>query len=123
MRKWTALGAIVGVAAVAGMSGGCSLGTQSDGDSPILILTSPTTDTVAGSVLIAADAQDPSGINKVRFSVDAAVLFDDLTAPYQTLWQTGPATEGAHTLKAEAFDGSGNTTTVTKLVIVTGPKQ
>ena len=123
MRKWTALVSIVGVGAGAGISGGCSRGDQTDGEAPSLILTSPTSDTVGGSVLIAADAQDASGIDKVRFSVDAAVLFDDFTAPYQTIWLAGLGASGAHTLKVEAFDGAGSTTTITKVVIVTDSKQ
>jgi hypothetical protein len=122
-RRWTALVALAGVAGTAGLAGGCSLGTQSDGESPSLIITSPTTDTVSGTVVFSADAVDASGIAKVRFSVDATLLVEDLTVPYETVWHSGPASKGAHTLKAEAFDLSGNSTLVTKVVIVTDPKQ
>ena len=123
MRKWSALLAIAGVGVGAWGAGGCSLGNQTDSAAPGLILTSPTTDTVAGSVVISADAQDESGIDRVRFSVDNKVLYDDFSAPYETVWQSGPSAGGPHTLKVEATDGTGNTSSITKVVIVTDPKQ
>ncbi len=117
---------VIGLAAVgigALFAAGCSLGGQTDSDSPILIITSPTSDTVSGAVLFSADARDASGIAKVRFSVDNTVLIEVFTAPYSTVWQTGVGLTASHTLKAEAFDPTGNSTLVTKVVIVTAPKQ
>lgn len=75
--------------------------------------------TVSGSsVAFTANASDAGGISKVRFWVDTTYLGFDSAAPYAKTWNTTGFTDGAHTLKVEAFDNASNLTTVTISVTV-----
>jgi hypothetical protein len=65
--------------------------------------------TVSGSVSVTAGASDASGISKVAFYRDAAVLLGTATAsPYAILWDSSTVSAGAHTLYAVATDNAGN---------------
>ncbi len=80
--------------------------------------------TVCGSVTISADASDSSGVTQVQFFVDGVLLSTDSIAPYSASWDTTTATEGAHSLTAQASDAAGNTGTsaaVNVTVDNTGP--
>jgi hypothetical protein len=112
---------IVLAALAVAVGSGCGLGPTTDGDPPVLILTAPTSDTVSGNFPITADAQDVSGIAKVRFSVDNSLLLDDDTAPYATSWET--KAEGIHTIKVDATDRAGNSASVTKVIVVVDGRQ
>jgi hypothetical protein len=112
---------VVAMAGVAGALAGCfgDLADQTDTDSPILAITSPRqADTVSGLVSIQADALDSGGIDVVKFFVDGTLLTTDLRAPYQTVWNTNSVTKGAHSLRVEATDLVGNSSTESIVVIV-----
>jgi len=63
------------------------------------------------TVTAKAAAPDDSGIDKVEFYVDDQLKFTDTSTPYEFEWDTLAETEGAHALKAIAFDSKGNTAT------------
>ena len=121
MRTTVTILLLAGFGALVGSA--CSLGPTTDGDSPALIITAPSTDSVSGAVPFSASAADPSGIARVKFFVDDVLLADDLTTPYATVWNTTPAIQGPHELKVEATDGVGNTTSLTKVVVVIEGRQ
>lgn len=86
-----------------------SVTTQSDTDSPIVFITSPKADsTVGGAVAFTAQALDGFGVDSVVFKVDGVAIGTDLTDPFSVLWSTQAAGNGVHSLRAEAFDPSGN---------------
>src|SRR5260221_515213 len=68
---------------------------------------------VSDTVTIAAKATSPddAGIEKVEFYVDNQLKYTDSSTPYELTWDTLAETEGAHALKAVAFDAKGNTAT------------
>jgi tetratricopeptide (TPR) repeat protein len=63
------------------------------------------------SVTIKASTTDDGGIDKVEFYIDDQLKGADSSTPYEFEWNTLEGTEGAHALKAVAFDAKGNTTT------------
>jgi beta-lactam-binding protein with PASTA domain len=67
---------------------------------------------VAGNVLVTAAASDNVGVAGVTL-MDGGVPIgaEVLTAPFQTVWQTGLVTDGTHSLTAVARDAAGNTAT------------
>jgi O-glycosyl hydrolase len=75
--------------------------------------------TVSGSVTVSsATAADNVGIRGVQFLLDGALLgVEDVTAPYSIQWNTGSATNGAHSLVAIARDWQGNVTTSAALQV------
>jgi hypothetical protein len=74
--------------------------------------------TVNGTITVAADASDASGVVGVQFLLDGAPLgAEDLTAPYSVSWATAPAPNGPHTLAARARDAAGNVTTSAAVAI------
>jgi len=80
---------------------------------PTVSITSPTPGaTVSGNVSVTASASGGSGIGRVAFYRDAAVLLGTATAsPYAITWDSSTASAGAHTLYAVATDNAGNTGT------------
>ncbi|MGH7484721.1 MAG: Ig-like domain-containing protein, partial [bacterium] len=89
-------------------------GTSSGGGTstpPTVSITNPTAGTsVSGTVTLAADASDNTGISKVQFQMDGTNLGSAATqAPYAVSWDTTTASAGTHTLTAIATDSSGNT--------------
>ena len=105
--------ALIGLAAA-----GCGLGTE-ESFSPVISITSPRTQTVRGIVDFSANVLDDTGIDEVRFYADGVLLGTDSEGPYQVLWNTleGVA-DGNHTLRVEADDISGNSSSVSQVVIV-----
>lgn len=67
--------------------------------------------TVSGSVTITATASDNVGVTKVEFFSDLVKLGEDLIAPFSVVWNTLPASNGAHSLTAKVTDTSNNQTT------------
>ena len=59
---------------------------------------------VYGTVEVMAKASDDIGVLKVQFFVDNALVAEDGTAPYKMGWDSDEFDEGAHTLKAIAYD-------------------
>ncbi|TFH46148.1 MAG: hypothetical protein E4G94_03055 [ANME-2 cluster archaeon] len=73
--------------------------------------------TVSGSITITTVPIDDSGIDKVDFYIDDALLAET-TDPYQTTWDTITIPDGSHTIKAIATDTIGQTASDTITVIV-----
>ncbi|HLF06894.1 MAG TPA: Ig-like domain-containing protein, partial [Thermoplasmata archaeon] len=61
-----------------------------------------------GTVVVEADARDDTGVAKVEFLLDGALLGEDATAPYSVQWDTRTARDGDHTLLARAHDAAKN---------------
>lgn len=64
--------------------------------------------TVAGTLTVAATAQDDVAVTRVRFFADDALVGEDTTPPYEIDWDTRTLPEGEHTVAAKAFDAAGN---------------
>ncbi|OGG57073.1 MAG: hypothetical protein A3F84_04570 [Candidatus Handelsmanbacteria bacterium RIFCSPLOWO2_12_FULL_64_10] len=68
--------------------------------------------TVAGTIMVRANAADTVGIAGVQFFLDGAVLgAEERYAPYEIWWNTATAADGTHTITAVARDAAGNRTT------------
>jgi len=60
-------------------------------------------------VIIKVSATDNINVAKVDFYIDEKVVFSDLSAPYEYIWNTRKVSTGAHRIKAIASDPSNNT--------------
>ncbi len=80
---------------------------------PTVSLTAPVSGArLAGTVTLAADATDGSGVvSQVEFLLDGALLGIDTSAPFSFSWNTQTAANGGHTLSARATDPYGNVAT------------
>ena len=85
-------------------------GGNPDVTPPSVSVTAPAAgSTLSGSVTVSAGASDNGGIvSLVEFFVDGSLKASDTTAPYSFAWDTGTASDGAHTLTAKAYDPSSN---------------
>ncbi len=86
--------------------------TVSDTAPPTVSITSPSSGaTVTGTTTVTATASDNAGVAGVQFKLDGATLgAEDTSAPFSVSWNTTTATNGSHTLTAQARDAAGNTT-------------
>lgn len=76
-----------------------------DSIAPTVSITAPVNgSTISGVQVLTADASDNVGVTRVEFYVDSTLVYTDTEAPYQTNLSTGTYGNGAHTLKAKAFD-------------------
>jgi len=83
--------------------------TPTDTTPPTVDLIDPTEgDTVFHVETLSATAGDDFAVDRVEFLVGGALVASDTTAPYEFSWDTSSVTDGSHTLKARAFDTSGN---------------
>jgi len=83
---------------------------------PTVAITAPASDaTLSGAVNFSASATDDIGVNKVSFYIDNTLISEVTAAPYTVSLNTVLYSNGAHTLKAVASDGS-LTTTATESV-------
>lgn len=74
---------------------------------PSVSITEPAaSSTLTGTVLFKASASDNVGITKVGFYVNASLVIEDTTSPYETQINTEAYSNGAYTLKAVAYDNS-----------------
>ncbi len=83
----------------------------SDTSPPTIFLTTPVNGaTVSGStVKVSATASDNVGVTSVQFRLDGVALGGPVTTPpYSITWDTTTATNGSHTLTAQAFDLASN---------------
>jgi len=74
---------------------------------PTVSLTSPTSGqqfNTGTSVSLAANASDNSGVSRVEFRVDGALVSTDTTSPYS--FSTTTLAAGSHTAQATAFDNA-----------------
>jgi hypothetical protein len=93
-----------------------------DTTGPQVAVTAPSAGaTVSGTVPWRASAFDPSGVTKVEFWVGDALKQTDTTAPYEGAWDTTVELFGAQSIRVRAFDGLGNSATVTATVTVANP--
>jgi len=80
-----------------------------DPQPPTVSLTSPAQGaTLSGTVSVAATASDNQGVTRVDFLLDDVVVSSDDAAPYEWQWNTVGTPDGPHTVKAKAYDASGN---------------
>ncbi len=91
-----------------------------DVTAPAVAITAPAEGaSVTGNVSLAADATDnESGVARVEFRVDGALVGNCAAAPYTASWNTSLATIGDHTITATAFDRAGNSSSATIRVTV-----
>jgi hypothetical protein len=95
-----------------------------DTSPPTVALTSPAAGTtLSGTVTIAATASDDARVVRVDLYDGSTLLGSIAAAPYSIAWNTATAGDGAHTLRAVAYDVAGNSSTATLQVTVddTGP--
>lgn len=79
------------------------------GSAPTAAITAPAAGaTVGGTVTVTASASDDTGVQRVEFLLDGALLASDATAPYSIGWNTTTTTDGPHVLTARAVDTDGN---------------
>jgi Bacterial Ig domain len=76
---------------------------------------------VAGLVTVAANAADDTGVAGIQFQLDGVALGPEQTAaPYRLVWDSGTASDGAHTLSAVARDLAGNTARADAVAVTVG---
>jgi hypothetical protein len=91
-----------------------------DTQAPTISLTAPAAGaTLSGTaVTVSATASDNVGVTSVQFLLDGNPLGSpDTAAPYNLTWDTTTATNGTHTLGAQASDAAGNTGTATTISV------
>lgn len=86
--------------------------TPADTTAPTTSITSPSNGaTVSGTVSVTANASDDTGVSRVDFLVDGAVVGSDSSSPYSFSWNSTTASNGSHTLASRAYDAAGNSAT------------
>lgn len=84
-------------------------GGPSDPTPPtVAVQVSPTTLVAPGPVTFTATASDASGVARVEFYDGSTLVATDAEAPYTATKSYGPADNGARTIRARAYDPSGN---------------
>ncbi|HEX8227243.1 MAG TPA: GDSL-type esterase/lipase family protein [Candidatus Saccharimonadales bacterium] len=89
--------------------------SNADTSPPAVTLTAPangaaiTASDIVPTATLTATASDNTGVTKVEFYDNGALVGTDTTTPYSFGWTTGVA--GSHALTAKAYDAAGNTTT------------
>ncbi|WNG57901.1 S8 family serine peptidase [Archangium gephyra] len=66
---------------------------------------------LGGTVTLSADVTEASGVSKVEFLLDGALLGTLTSPPYDYRWYTGLVTNGGHSLSVRATDIHGNVAT------------
>ncbi|MBI3945777.1 MAG: carboxypeptidase regulatory-like domain-containing protein [Armatimonadetes bacterium] len=104
-------GAPVEARVEAGKTTEVTLRLEALGDSrpPVVRITAPAPGAVvAGTVAVAAAAEDNVGVVSVRFFVDGRLAAEDDSAPFGFQWDTTVVPNGEHRLSAAARDAAGN---------------
>jgi protocatechuate 3,4-dioxygenase beta subunit len=65
--------------------------------------------TISGDVMIAALAEDDTGISKVEFYINNSLKISDTSPPYQYITDTTGLTNGRHSIKVKAYDTASHT--------------
>ena len=88
-----------------------ALAAMLDGDAPPTVgLTFPfDMSSVSGQIRLSASAFDDVFVNDVAFAVDGVPIFTDISAPYETTWDSTTVPNGAHSLRVTARDSAGQT--------------
>jgi len=89
-----------------------------DATAPSVVITSPTGDTVTGTIAVQASASDDVGVSKVDFLIDNQLAASDTSSPYGYSWNTAAVADGQHTITAKAYDAAGNAGTASRTVTV-----
>lgn len=63
---------------------------------------------LSGTVTLNASASDNTGVSRVDYYLDNALIGSATTAPFSFAFNTGSISAGSHTLKAVAIDAAGN---------------
>ena len=79
-----------------------------DSQSPTVSITSPSGGSVSGTVQVAANASDNTGVVSVAFYIDGSLVASDTSAPYSLTWNSANHASGAAQLVARAYDSAGN---------------
>jgi len=110
--------------------------SNADTTAPTASITSPANSaTVSGIITVSASASDNVGVSKVELYINGTLFASDSSSPFTFTWDTTKYANSTYTLKAIAYDGSGNvgqsaTVTVTVLnqqdtiapqVVITAP--
>jgi hypothetical protein len=87
-----------------------SNGPPPDTTPPTVSITSPSVGSaVCGTISVTASASDNVGVAGVQFRLDSADLgAEDISAPFAVSWNSTSASNGSHTLTAQARDAAGN---------------
>ena len=91
---------------------------ESDGSAPVVVITSPTANTVSGSVSFAATVVDDFGIEEVEFFAGDESLLKDRLPPYEVQWSTVNFPDGPIQIRVIARDYAGNSSQAAKTVTV-----
>lgn len=76
---------------------------------PVVSFAAPATKSiVAGSVNVFCDASDNVAVDRVLLYVDSTLVGTKYSASYSWSWDSNSVVDGAHTLKAVAYDLAGN---------------
>jgi len=88
-------------------------------NAPTVSITAPTNGaTLSGTVTFSATAFDDNSVSKVIFYIDSSLIVEDSAALYETSFNSLSYGNGAHTLKARAYDSAGQTTDSTISVTI-----
>jgi TolB protein len=94
--------------------------TEADEEAPTVQVTYPPGNTsVAGIILITAEATDNESVDRVEFYIDDELKVTARQEPYQYSWETLILENGSkHTIVARAYDPSGNMGTSGEVSVV-----
>ena len=91
---------------------------SSDTTAPTVSLVAPTDgSTATGNVTLSAAASDASGIASVQFLVDGSAVNTDTSSPYSYSWNSASASNGSHTITAQATDKASNVATSSSVTV------
>lgn len=84
-------------------------GPKPDRTPPAVFISNPIEgDVVCGIVPIYVEASDDVAVDSVRFFIDGSWRATDSDSPYRWNWDTTVDPDGSHTIRAAAYDPSGN---------------
>lgn len=92
--------------------------TVADSTAPTVSLTSPSTSTINGVIVVSATASDNVGVTQVQFTLNGTVLGVDTVAPYAISWSSRFVVDGVYLFGVTARDAAGNTRSATRTVTV-----
>lgn len=107
--------AVSGCGGGGGYGGGSSEAMQPA--APTASITAPTAASLNRTVQLSAAATAGSGVNRVEFLVDGAVIASDTTAPYEASWDTSTIADGSHQLTARTVDSANVSATSTPVTV------
>ena len=84
--------------------------TAQDTNPPTVEITYPADgSTVSGKITVKVNATDDKAVSRVELYKDNKLFATKISSPYDFIWDTTTDPNGAHTLKAKAYDTSNNT--------------